>query len=288
MGVTATATLIGINSPVVADECLDMISELEKLWSRFLPTSDITRLNNSTGAQMWVDTRTVNLIRYAQSAFMATNGAFNPTLLPLQIASGDEQSLVSPLRTAIPTTSQPWISIADIQIDNNMVTLPETMTLDLGGIAKGFTADLVCQYALERGATSACINIGGDMAISTAEESGWDVEIESPTSNLGIVDSVRVKQGGVATSSLNARDRGEHGIPSHIFSIDGPLSSNKIIGATVIASTAAWAEAWTKYAIAMPIEESLFLLDEHHLAARITDADGTIYTTPTWKEFQLV
>jgi thiamine biosynthesis lipoprotein ApbE len=66
------------------------------------------------------------------------------------------------------------------------------------------------------------------------------------------------------------------------------LSSNKIIGATVIASTAAWAEAWTKYAIAMPIEESLLLLDEHHLAARITDADGTIYTTPTWKEFQLV
>jgi thiamine biosynthesis lipoprotein len=265
-----------------------MISELEKLWSRFLPTSDITRLNNSHGAPMWVDTRTTNLIRYAQSAFIATNGAFNPTLLPLQIASGDQQSLVSEFRTAIPADSRPWRSIADIVLDQNMVTLPETMTLDLGGIAKGFTADLVCQYALERGATSACINIGGDMAISTAEESGWDVEIESPTSNLGIVDSVRVKQGGVATSSLNARDRGEHGIPSHIFSIDGPLSSNKIIGATVIASTAAWAEAWTKYAIAMPIEESLFLLDEHHLAARITDADGTIYTTPTWKEFQLV
>jgi thiamine biosynthesis lipoprotein len=288
MGVSTTATLIGTNSSVVADECLDMISELEKLWSRFLPTSDITRLNNSHGAPMWVDTRTTNLIRYAQSAFIATNGAFNPTLLPLQIASGDQQSLVSEFRTAIPADSRPWRSIADIVLDQNMVTLPETMTLDLGGIAKGFTADLVCQFALERGATSACINIGGDMALSTSEESGWDVEIESPTRDLGIVDAVRVKQGGVATSSLNARERDSRGIPSHIFSIDGPLPSNKIIGATVIASTAAWAEAWTKYAIAMPIEESLPVLQQYHLAARITNSDGTINTTPTWKEFQLV
>jgi thiamine biosynthesis lipoprotein len=169
-----------------------------------------------------------------------------------------------------------------------MVTLPETMTLDLGGIAKGFTADLVCQFALERGATSACINIGGDMAISTTEESGWDVEIESPTRDLGIVDAVRVKQGGVATSSLNARERDSRGIPSHIFSINGPLPTDSIIGATVIASTAAWAEVWTKFAIGVPTEESLPVLQQYHLAARITNSDGTITTTPTWKDFQHV
>jgi thiamine biosynthesis lipoprotein len=288
MGVSTTATLIGANSSVVADECLGMVSELEQLWSRFLATSDVSRLNNSRGAPMWVDTRTTNLIRYAQSAFIATNGAFNPTLLPLQIASGDQQSLVSELRTAIPADSRPWRCIADIVLDQNMVTLPENMTLDLGGIAKGFTADLVCQFALERGATSACINIGGDMAISTTEESGWDVEIESPTRDLGIVDAVRVKQGGVATSSLNARERDSRGIPSHIFSINGPLPTDSIIGATVIASTAAWAEVWTKFAIGVPTEESLPVLQQYHLAARITNSDGTITTTPTWKDFQHV
>jgi len=74
------------------DELLRELDRLESLWSRFLPDSELTRLNNAEGSPIEVDPATVGLIREMRAGFVETAGAFDPTLLPSLIDAGYAES----------------------------------------------------------------------------------------------------------------------------------------------------------------------------------------------------
>ena len=286
MGVTCVATIVGNNSTDLAVRCLDLVEEFESLWSRFIPTSDISRLNTADGQPTLVDEKTVTLIHHMIAAHQATNGAFNPTRLPLQIAAGDVQSLIDERKTELSIASIAFSELSGIHIfDDGKVSLPRGMTLDAGGIGKGLAADLVLQFVLEQGATGACVNLGGDVAINTGDSIGWDVEILSPFDHEVILDTVRISVGGVATSSLFARHRTNSGIASHIFNESGVHDTQHTVGATVIASSAAWSEAWTKYAILRNPAEAVDTLSSLGIAGMLISADGHTTQTESWKTF---
>ena len=286
MGVTCTVTIVGNNAPVIAHECLDFVKDLEHLWSRFDANSDISRLNNANGQPMWVDSRTTQLLRQVVAAHGATGGLFNPTVLPMQIAAGDSHSLIDSGECKIPVHAHPFEDLSPITFfEEGRIALPADMSLDMGGIAKGFAADATVQLALSLGATGACVNIGGDMALQTGDIAGWDIEIASPRDYTHIVDTVRIANGGVATSSLFARARDAKGIPSHLFNNEGAYPTDKTVGATVIANSAAWAEAWTKFAILAEPSHAISTLNGLGLAAMLVASDETILCTDTWKNF---
>jgi thiamine biosynthesis lipoprotein len=286
MGVTCVATVVGTNSHAIAVRCLDLVEEFESLWSRFIPTSDISRLNNANGQPTLVDERTLTLIHHMIAAHQATHGAYNPTLLPLQIAAGDAQSLINDRITELLTDSIVFSHLSGIHVfHDGKVSLPRGMTLDAGGIGKGLAADLILQFALEQGAQAACINLGGDMAINTGDSIGWDVEIVSPLDPDAILDTVRIAVGGVATSSLFARQRNSAGITSHLFSDSSAHDTQHTVGATVIANSAAWSEAWTKYAILSNSTQAIDTLTSTGLAAMLVSADGHATRTESWKTF---
>lgn len=289
MGVTCTATVFGQHAPTIASSCLDAVADLEALWSRFVPTSDICRMNEAQGRPIYVDPRTVGLLHHMVAATNATNGFFNPTLLPVQIECGDDHSLVDDKVSHVPPTARPFTSLDDIEIfDDGRVRLPAGMTLDAGGIGKGLAADLVTARALDMGAESACLNVGGDLRVSgpTPDGHGWTVDVLDPTDLSTIISSIIVAHGGVATSSLSARRRGGRGIDRHIIDSRHTNNPARVIGATVAASTAAWAEAWTKHAVVAPVGATLESLERLGLAGLIVTADGETIETSTWKDFQ--
>ena len=286
MGVTCVATITSKDPIQLAEQCLDVVETLEALWSRFIPTSDISRLNSANGQPTLVDERTVTLIHHMIAAHQATEGAFNPTRLPFQIAAGDSNSLINGRTTNLQMDSIVFSDLLGIQIfHDGKVSLPRGMTLDAGGIGKGLAADLILHIAFEMGATAACINLGGDMAINTGDSIGWDVEILSPVDPDNILDTVRISVGGVATSSLFARQRTSAGITSHLFTNSAAHDTQHTIGATVIANSAAWSEAWTKYAILSNPAVAIETLTNTGLAGMLVSADGQITRTESWKTF---
>ena len=286
MGVTCVATVVGIDSIDLAVRCLDLVEEFESLWSRFIPTSDISRLNSANGQPTLVDEKTLTLLHHMIAAHQATDGAYNPTRLPLQIATGDASSLINDRRTELPADAAVFSQLSGIHIfHDGKVSLPRGMTLDAGGIGKGLAADLILQFALEHGAQAACINLGGDMAINTGDSVGWDVEILSPIDSEVILDTVRIAVGAVATSSLFARQRNGAGITSHLFTDSSAHDTQHTVGATVIANSAAWSEAWTKYAILSNPELAIDTLTSTGLAAMLVSANGQITQTQSWKTF---
>jgi ApbE family len=78
----------------------------------------------------------------------------------------------------------PAPGLAGIRIDaeTGTVTLPVGTRLDPGGIAKGYTADLLCTQLRAGGAAGACVNVGGDLRVSgTAPRGGpWKVAVPHP------------------------------------------------------------------------------------------------------------
>jgi len=286
MGVTCVATVVGIDSTDLAVRCLDLVEEFESLWSRFIPTSDISRLNSANGQPTLVDDRTLTLLHHMIAAHQATDGAYNPTRLPLQIAAGDTQSLINDRSTTLVAGATVFSHLSGIHIfHDGKVSLPRGMTLDAGGIGKGLAADLILQFVLEQGAQAACINLGGDMAINTGDSIGWDIEILSPLDPGVILDTVRVSVGGVATSSLFARQRNSAGIASHLFTDSSANDTQHTVGATVIANSAAWSEAWTKYAILSNPAQAIDTLTSTGLAAMLVSGDGHTTRTESWNTF---
>lgn len=286
MGVSCVVTVVGQDAAVIAHHCLDNVQELEHLWSRFDSNSDISRLNSANGSPIWVDSRTTQILQHVVLAHGATKGLFNPTRLPLQIAAGDKASLIDDGVTRISPLAHAFDDLSLITFhDDGRITIPAEMTLDLGGIAKGYAADVTMQYALSQGATGACVNIGGDMAMNTGDDAGWDVEVLAPNDYSHTVDTVRVARGGIATSSLFARSRDNKGIASHVFGTDGPHRTDQTVGATVIANSAAWAEAWTKAAILAEPTDAITTLNELGLAAMLVANDGSVLCSKTWDDF---
>jgi thiamine biosynthesis lipoprotein ApbE len=123
------------------------------------------------------------------------------------------------------------------------------------------------------------------MAINTGDSIGWDVEILSPFDYEVILDTVRISVGGVATSSLFARRRTTAGIDSHLFTDSRAQDTDHTVGATVIANSAAWSEAWTKYAILRNPAKAVDTLSSLGIAGMLVSADGHTTQTESWKTF---
>ena len=282
MGVRCEVSVVGGNVFALAEEGLQMVADLEQLWSRFIPTSDLCRMNRANGEPTWVDQRTITLVAHMMEAHTATKGVYNPTLLPFLLEQGDTKSLIDDKLSTAPINAHAFNYLDDIVIRaDNSVQLPDGMTLDAGGIGKGLAADIVAEHIISRGAESVCVNLGGDIRVARTPHSqhDWPVHIMSPSNEDEAVCTISLGEGAIATSHINARHRTNAGIAQHIASIDH--TTPPAVAASVISSSCAWSEAWTKYAILRDIN----LIEDNGLAAFTIDADGTTSCTATWKNF---
>ena len=105
---------------------------------------------------------------------------------------------------------------------------------------------------LARGATGAMVNIGGDVRVtgSPSDSEAWRVEIEDPRT-AQICAYVELLDGGVATSTtLRRRWLRGHTTVHHLIDPrtgdNSPSDLSPVVGVTVVAGSAGWADALSK------------------------------------------
>ena len=116
------------------------LQQLERRWSRFLPGSDISRLNTSPGAFLVVSADTIDLLSTMKQAWRVSNGRYDPTMLSAINAAGYSKSFDGSGRRSSTSGSRPrGCTIADVAIDlaTSSVVVPAGIGLDPGGIGKG-------------------------------------------------------------------------------------------------------------------------------------------------------
>lgn len=296
MGCSVEVVVVG-GRPELLDLAKSSIDHHERHWSRFLPDSDISRLNHAAGSTVHIDPATVVLLQAMIDGWRATTRAFDPTLLAPLVGLGYAASWDDPAAVTSLPYGALWRSDLDqlvIDRDRCVATAPVGMCLDAGGIGKGLAADLVVGYLVDAGAHGASVSIGGDLAVRgrAPQDDGWIIGIADPMipADTDAEDGqLMMVEGGVATSgTMRRRWRGDDG--DSIHHLLDPTSgrpvhhARELVAVTVVAGTAAWAEVWTK-ALMVRGAATLEVLDELGLGGRVTYADATTSTNRAWSAF---
>jgi thiamine biosynthesis lipoprotein len=233
MGTTASITLVGGDAGLLVAAEL-RLRTLEQRWSRFLPTSDVSRLNSAAGRPVAVDADTVVLVERAIEGWRMTSGGFDATVLAAVVGAG----YVADLRTSAPHPGKPGppgVGMAGVHVDRTTgrVGLPSGCGFDPGGIGKGLAADLVAFDLRRGGADGGCVNVGGDLRTwGIAPHGGrWRVDVGDRT--------VEISGGGIATSGSSRRRWDVDGQSFHhvVDSRTGRPTTSGTASVTVIANS---------------------------------------------------
>jgi thiamine biosynthesis lipoprotein len=284
MGTDVHVGLVG-GSPELLHVAEERIRDLERRWSRFIDTSEVSALNRHPGRPVMVSVDTFTLVAHAVAAWHATGGRFDPTVGPALAAHGYDRDFTDVIRrtrlVAHAVSPAPGPAGIDLFDAINAVTLPEGVTVDPGGIGKGLAADLTAQLLLASGADGALVNVGGDLrALGRAPSNdGWTVTVDDPIGTGRELLRLALPDGAVATSSrLLRRWQTTAGEAHHLIDpTTGRPARTDVVAVTVVAGEAWWAEALTK-ALFLAGPGGLYEIDDVH--AVVVTADGVRHATP--------
>ncbi|MFI5046169.1 MAG: FAD:protein FMN transferase [Acidimicrobiia bacterium] len=268
----------------------ERIDHLERRWSRFLATSEVSALNALAGTPVVVSDDTVELVAAAVDAWRATNGRFDPTVLGDVLRAGYDTSYEIVATRGGLGSSTLQHGCGGIRFDRVtcIVELPAGVGFDPGGIGKGLAADLVADELLAAGALGACVNIGGDVRVEglAPDDGSWVVAIEEPVSDREIA-AVRLGAGGVATSTTARRTwTAGRATMHHIIDPDtGSPAVSEIVSATAISRSARSAEVMAKAAVLAPAESALDAITVLGGVGLVVDRHGLITTSPGFAAF---
>jgi thiamine biosynthesis lipoprotein len=163
----------------------DRVEELNRTLSDYLPTSELMRLCARAGhGPVVVSHDLFRILDVAQTLARRTNGAFDVT-------SGPLTHLWRRARRFSEVPSAPRVSDAlaltgfrHLHLDASARTATldtPGMTLDLGGLAKGFAADEAIAVLESHGLTRALAALGGDVVVSAPppDRDGWTIDVAS-------------------------------------------------------------------------------------------------------------
>lgn len=249
---------LGSECRIVADTHPDAVEaaetrvhDLERRWSRFLPDSEISRLNRAAGRLVLVEPDTFELLSLAQLARDWTHGRYNPLGLEQLRALGYDRPFDNGVGPGQPSTRASWpLTVEPIELfpDTTAVRLPAGSGFDPGGIAKGHIADLVAHDLEAIGAACAMVELGGDVRVLGEPWYGdrWRIDLAAPQLPGATCGSITVDGGGVATSSvIRRRWSGPNGAARHhvVDPATGRSSTTDLLTATIAAADLGWAEA---------------------------------------------
>lgn len=275
-----------------------MFRDAERRLSRFDPSSELSQVNSRPGKWTRTSETLWTVLTQALSMARETGGLFDPTQLTALEAAGYTCSFeqlpavvggLPDVETAANRLNQ-WQTI-QLDGDKQSIWLPPGVKLDLGGIAKGYTAQQAVRYLSDWG--PGLVDAGGDLTAGEAPWGwpGWPVAISAPFSFIKEQATELVPlwlvQGTMATSGVDYRRWQHNGRAAHHV-IDPRTSlpaETDLLTVTVLAREAVRAEAWSTASLAAGSADAQQRLTRNNLAAALVDQLGNLHLTPALASF---
>lgn len=283
----ATDVSVQIAAPVTlraeaeaaADACMAWFDEVDARLSRFRPESELSRMNAAAGEWFAVSETLYDCVALAVASAQASNGLFDPTMLRQLRDLGYDRDFAAiayaevavagtqPI-TQTPSERAAWREIA-FDPERRRIKLPGDARVDLGGIAKGWAADMaLARYCAA--IPGALVNVGGDLCVQGGPQPDklWSVgirdprlELAGPQASSAHLATVSLSRGAMATSGAVRRWWLRDGQRTHHLLdprtgqqvplwMDGSEAPTSLLAtATAFAPTAARAEVAAKLAL---------------------------------------
>lgn len=294
MGTEVELFVVGAGRLGALDGVAELVASLDARWSRFQPSSELSRLNAAGGRPVHLPPDTFALVEAAVDAWRRTGGRFDPTILPALNGAGYDRSFELVASASADGTREGPIAVPGcagiaLQRDTGLVVLPLGVALDLGGIAKGYTADRAAASLGAAGVTGAVVNLGGDLrAVGVAPDGrAWTVGIEDPHQPDRDVAVLTLGDGAVATSSRTRRRwvRGGRILHHLIDPATGAPADSRVDAAVVVAGEAMWAEVLAKAALIAGPDEGPALLEEFGVTGLLILDSGEVLPSSGIEKF---
>ena len=187
-------------SLVVAE---DALRDVETLMSVHIDATELSRFNAGDKGDYQLSSELIKVFRAAGEFHEQTHGAFDVTCYPL-IQLWKECKAVGRLPSEGEIAEvRRRVGMKHLQIGSDGVTkLTDGVSVDLGGIAKGYAIDRAIEAMIEAGAEGGLVNVGGDLRCFGTDKDGkpWPVKIRHPFDKAGICATLSVTDAAVATS----------------------------------------------------------------------------------------
>jgi thiamine biosynthesis lipoprotein len=269
---TAMGTTIALTASsedrIVATQ--NWFEDVEQCASRFRETSDLTALNDDPAAMVRVTPMLAEVLTAADGMRRRTSGLVDPAVGGDVVRWGYDRTFAAvrdlPSAVGAPSGTPSWM------IEGGIVRRTPGLRLDLGGIAKGWTAD----RAVEKG-LAVIVSAGGDVRSSHPDAV---VQVLGPDED--VVAVVALGSRALATSSVSRRRWRVGGHAAHHI-IDPRTSApaiSPIVSATVVAATAVEAEAGAKAMLLHGVDGLAWVAAQPWLdAGLVVWADGSVFAT---------
>jgi thiamine biosynthesis lipoprotein len=175
----------GAYAAQAAQAAFDLTDRLERELSRFIPNSDISRVNRlAAGENTQVTTSTIECLVIARHMFDLTGGAFD-------ISIG----------TGLPSL--------DLNPDDYTVSATQGgVQVDLGGVGKGYAVDLMAELLEDWGVQVALVHGGFSsvLALEPPPGGGWPLTLSDPMAPSRVLSRLSVRQTALGASGVRKKD----------------------------------------------------------------------------------
>ncbi len=242
--------------PGYADEVQSRIDELLKQvnarFSTYIDDSLICRFNANRSTEPFVcDAEFVRVLRESLRIARWTDGAYDPTILPLVRAYGfgphSEHHEPGAEELAAARAAVDWKQV-EIVDDTHVRKLAPDIELDLSSIAKGAGVDRVGDLLDQLGLPDHMVEIGGEVVCGGEKEPGvsWRIGIVKPGGGSGepIQEEVELTDRALATSGdyRNFFESNGHRVHHVIDPRTGHSTDNGVVSVSVFAPTCTLAD----------------------------------------------
>ena len=243
----------------------------EKLFSRTLEDSEVSRLNKGEVFNVSEDTR--SLIEKSLFYSEKTNGLFDITIGAVSELWDFSEGVIADDKEI--QNRLPLIDYKKIEINGNEINL-NGAKIDLGGCAKGYTTDKIRDFLKEKQVKNAVINLGGNLYMMGEKQ---DIGIKNPF-NDGSIVTLRIANKAVVTAGTYERGfRSGDTYYHHILDTKtGYPVKTDLVSVTVIADDATDADILSTALICMGLNSGInFIEKTEGVEALFITTDGEIH-----------
>ena len=264
-----TITLYDTSQQDLLDECFVLAEKYENLFSKTVETSDVYKINHSNGNATTVNEETLYLLEKALFYADMTDGAVDPTILPLSDLWNFGES------DSVPSSSDIAMALKNVNYETVIINKEaSTVTLknpnagiDLGFIAKGYIADKIKEYLVSEGVESALINLGGNILTIGSKPNGFSyvLGIKEPfNEGTSSIPNVAIKDKSLVTSGVYERYFYENDVLYHhiLDTSTGYPINNGLWGVTILSDSSMEGDAYSTICLCLGLSEAMELIEK--------------------------
>lgn len=294
MGTVCSIKIYDKSSTEVLDKAFKRIAEIEDIMTINKGSSQIIDINNASGVNpVKVSDETMEVLKEGVKFAGLTEGKMDITIGPLVKlwGIGTEEAKV-PSKEEI-EEKKALIGYKDLILDEKNKTAflkNKGMIIDLGAVAKGYTADEVAKVLKENGVEHAIINLGGNVFAMGKNVTGtnWKIGIQDPFTQRGdIIGLIEVDNKSVVTSGIYERYFEKDGKKYHhiLSTSTGYPCDNSIAGVSIVSEKSIDGDALSTSVFSLGIEDGMkFINTMPGVEAIFITKDKEVYITPGLKE----